>query len=195
MNTDDRALILRCLAGDKQAFEPLVKRHSGHVFRILHRFFSDRMVIEDIAQEVFLRAYSALKEYRRERPFEHWLAKIAVNMCYQHLRINRTERLRPESDFSAQEISLLQERSCTPFRSGMRDPAESLMLRNTVEKILQHLSAREQMVLILSEVEGMSVQEIAELMGISSIHVKVIKVRGRKRALRILQGLSKQDSD
>jgi RNA polymerase sigma-70 factor (ECF subfamily) len=195
MNTDDRALILRCLAGDKQAFEPLVKRHSGHVFRILHRFFSDRMVIEDIAQEVFLKAYTALEAYRQERPFEHWLAKIAVNMCYQHLRTNRHERLRPESDFSAQEISMLQEKSFTPFRSDKRDPAERLMLRTTVEKIMQHLSAKEKMVLILSEVEGMSVQEIAELMEISSINVKVIKVRGRKRALRILRGLSKKDGD
>lgn len=192
MDRDDKTLISRCLSGDKKAFEPLVKRYSPRVFRIVHRFFNDPLVIEDIAQEVFFKAYTSLSTYRQESPFENWLSKIAVNMCYHYLRRQRSDRLSFESDFTAQDISLFQEVLCGPIRRDAGDPSKRLMYRDLVEKIMQHLSAKEKMVLILSEVEGMGVQEIATLMDISSINVKVTKVRARKRALHLLKGLSRK---
>jgi RNA polymerase sigma-70 factor (ECF subfamily) len=190
MDSDDRTLINKCLSGDNRAFEPLVKRYSPHVFRIVHRFFSDRLVIEDIAQEVFLKAYTSLSTYRQKSPFKNWLYRITVNMCYQHLRTQRSDRLSFEGDFTAQDISLLQGISLGTIRSETGDPAKRVMLRNLVEKIMHCLSAKEKTVLILSEVEGMSTQEIAALMDISSINVKVIKFRARKRALNLLKDLS-----
>ena len=192
MDIDERTLITRCLSGEKKAFEPLVKRYSPRVFRIVHRFFSDRLVIEDIAQEVFLKAYTSLSTYRQESPFENWLSKIAVNMCYQHLRTQRRDRLSFESDFTGQDISLLQGISDGTIWSDTKDSAKRLIFRNLIEKIMQHLSAKEKLVLILSEVEGMSTQEIAAQMEISSINVKVIKFRARKRALSLLKSLSRK---
>ena len=192
MDIDDRTLISRCLSGDKEAFEPLVKRHSSRVFRIVHRFFSDPLVIEDIAQEVFLKAYTSLSTYRQESPFENWLSKITVNMCYHYLRRQRSDRLSFESDFTDQDISLFQDISLGTIRKDTQDPSKGLMFRDLIEKIMQHLSAKEKMVLILSGVEGMSVQEIAALMDISSINVKVTKFRARKRALHLLKGLSRK---
>ena len=192
MDIDERTLITRCLSGEKKAFEPLVKRYSPRVFRIVHRFFSDRLVIEDIAQEVFLKAYTSLSTYRQESPFENWLSKITVNMCYQHLRTQRRDRLSFESDFTGQDISLLQGISDGTIWSDTKDSAKRLIFRNLIEKIMQHLSAKEKLVLILSEVEGMSTQEIAAQMEISSINVKVIKFRARKRALSLLKSLSRK---
>ena len=192
MDIDDRKLISRCLSGDTKAFEPLVKRYSPRVFRIVHRFFSDRLVTEDIAQEVFLKAYTSLSAYRQESPFENWLSKIAVNMCYQHLRTQRRDRISFETDFTGQDISLLQGIADGTIWSGTEDSAKRLMFRNLIDKIMQHLSAKEKVVLILSEVEGMSTQEIAAQMEISSINVKVIKFRARKRALSLLKGLSRK---
>ena len=192
MDIDDRTLISRCLSGDKEAFEPLVKRHSSRVFRIVHRFFNDPLVIEDIAQEVFLKAYTSLSTYRQESPFENWLSKIAVNMCYHYLRRQRNDRLSFESEFTNQDISLLQDIPLGTIRKDTQDPSKRLMFRDLIEKIMQHLSAKEKMVLILSEVEGMSVQEIAALMDISSINVKVTKFRARKRALHLLKSLSRK---
>ena len=58
MAINDRALVNKCLSGDKTAFEQLMKRHSRRVFRIIHRFFNDKFLIEDIAQEVFINAYT-----------------------------------------------------------------------------------------------------------------------------------------
>jgi RNA polymerase sigma-70 factor (ECF subfamily) len=192
MDIDDRTLISRCLSGDKEAFEPLVKRHSYRVFRIVYRFFNDPLVIEDIAQEVFFKAYTSLSTYRHESPFENWLSKIAVNMCYHYLRRQRSDRLSFESNFTDQDISLFQDISLGTIRTDAGDLSKRLMFRDLIEKIMQHLTAKEKMVLILSEVEGMSVQEIATLMGISSISVKVTKYRARKRALHHLKGLSRK---
>lgn len=190
MDIDDRTLISRCLSGDKKAFEPLVERHSYRVFRIVHRFFNDPLIIEDIAQEVFLKAYTSLSTYKQESPFENWLSKIAVNMCYHYLRRQRSDRLSFESDFTNQDISLFQGISLGTIRPDTGDPSKRLMFRNLIEKIMQHLSAKEKMVLILSEVEGMNIREIAALMDISSINVRVIKFRARKRALNLLKGFS-----
>jgi len=150
------------------------------------------MVIEDIAQEVFLKAYTSLSSYRQESPFENWLSKIAVNMCYQHLRTQRRNRISFETDFTGQDISLLQGIADGTIWSGTEDSAKRLIFRNLIDKIMQHLSAKEKVVLILSEVEGMSTQEIAAQMEISSINVKVIKFRARKRALTLLKGLSRK---
>ena len=188
MDIDDRTLISRCLTGDKKAFDPLVKRHSYRV----HRFFSDPLVIEDIAQEVFLKAYTSLSTYRQESPFENWLSKIAVNMCYYYLRRQRSDRLSFESDFTDQDISLFQDIAFGTIRTDTGDPSKRLMFRDLIEKIMQHLTAKEKMVLILSEVEGMSVKEIAALMDISSINVKVTTFRARKRALHLLSSLSRK---
>jgi RNA polymerase sigma-70 factor (ECF subfamily) len=141
---------------------------------------------------VFFKAYTSLSTDRQESPFENWLSKIAVNMCYHYLRRQKSDRLSLESDFTAQDISLFQDISRGTIRKDTQDPSKGLMLRDLIEKIMQHLSAKEKMVLILSEVEGMSVQEIAALMGISSINVKVTKFRARKRALHLLKGLSRK---
>jgi RNA polymerase sigma-70 factor (ECF subfamily) len=131
-----------------------------------------------------------LSTYRQESPFENWLSKIAVNMCYQHLRTQRRDWLSFESDFTGQDISLLQGISDGTIWSDTKDSAKRLIFRDLIEKIMQHLSAKEKLVLILSEVEGMSTQEIAAQMEISSINVKVIKFRARKRALNLLKSLS-----
>jgi RNA polymerase sigma-70 factor (ECF subfamily) len=193
MDIDDRTLIISCLSGDKKAFEGLVKRYSPRVFRIVHRFFSDRLLLEDIAQEVFIKAYTSLSTYRQEGLFEHWLSKIAVNTCYHYLRTQRASRITCESDFTVQDISLLEDISLLPFRADTGDPAKRVMLRDLIEKIMLTLSAKEQMILTLSEVEGMSVKEIGALMEMSAVNVKIVKFRARKRALKALNDLSKKD--
>ena len=94
------------------------------------------------------------------------------------------------TEFSS--ISFFQDISLGTIRKDTQDPSKGLIFRDLIEKIMQHLSAKEKMVLILSEVEGMSIQEIAALMDISSINVKVTKFRARKRALHFLKDLSRK---
>src|SRR5438552_3972829 len=84
--TSDDALIERTLAGDESAFEHLVTRHGRRVFAIARHFFRHPETVEDIAQETFAKAFFSLASYRRGASFEQWLAKIAVNNCYDELR-------------------------------------------------------------------------------------------------------------
>src|SRR5262245_42612625 len=96
IDSDDDEIVRRCVAGDRDAFEHLVRRHSQRVFNIIASFFRRRDVVEDIAQEVFVKSYVSLSSYTLGRSFEAWLARITVNACYDHLR---SERRRGEQFF------------------------------------------------------------------------------------------------
>src|SRR5262245_22273072 len=87
----DRALAVRIVSGDSLAFEEFVERHRNQVIRIVARFFRRSEIIEDVCQDVFLKAYTGMSGYRAEMPLEHWLSRIAVNACYDQLRRQRKE--------------------------------------------------------------------------------------------------------
>ena len=99
----DDEVILRILDGDQNAFEMLVRRYSPRVFSIIGSFFRRRDIIEDIAQEVFARSYFSLASYTIGRSFEAWVAKIAVNACYDHLRAQRRRSENAAPQFAEEE--------------------------------------------------------------------------------------------
>ncbi len=94
----DEHLINATLAGDDEAFALLVGRHKRRVFSLAARFVRDRDELEDISQEVFIKAYVNLRAFRREAPFEHWLSRIAVRACYDFLREVRQEKAHTHLD-------------------------------------------------------------------------------------------------
>jgi RNA polymerase sigma-70 factor (ECF subfamily) len=193
MDIDDRVLVQKCLSGDKTAFEQLVKRHSPRIFHIIHRFFNDKLLIEDIAQEVFIKAYTSLESYGQKSPFENWLSKIAIHVCYRQLQIQRKHEKNLYSDFLNEEYLSLDNFCLTTSSLNRNDSEKKTMLREIVEKILLRLSAKEKMILILTEVEGMTVQEVSQLMGLSPINIKVGKLRARRHAMKILKDLSRKN--
>lgn len=191
MIPDEQTLIKQCRAGDQSAFEELVKRHSSRVFRIIHRFFREQTTVEDLAQDVFLKAFRSLNTYRGKSPFAGWLTAIAINTCYRQL----DERRRMEKVLAAEpgpEERMALETFCLkPEQGNAGDPEKRAVLRDLVGKILTQLTLKEQMVLILMEVEGMSVEEIARLWSVPAITVRVRAFRARKHALRIFRSLTK----
>lgn len=189
MHEDDIGLIQRVLAGERQAFDPLVERHKGAVFRIISRFFKDRLLVEDIAQEVFIQAFMSLKSYRQESPFKNWLAAIAVRRCYRQLQKEKNRRERSESEFSSDDCSVLDRYCWAADNSGAAQQGQPFELRDVMDKVLQKLSSKERMVLVLTAVEGMSVREVSQLMGLSQINVKVCNFRARKHAQKIMASL------
>jgi RNA polymerase sigma-70 factor, ECF subfamily len=99
----DDELIATVLAGQTAEFAELAERYRDQIERLCQRFFSDREMVRDLAQESFIRAFMGLSSYRAEMPFRGWLRAIAANVCYDELR--RRQR-RPEelvADFSAPE--------------------------------------------------------------------------------------------
>src|SRR5262245_37002426 len=79
-------LVRAVLDGAPDAFSELVRLHQRRVFRLVGRFFRRREDVEDVAQDVFLTAWRKLSTYRADSPFEHWLTRICLNRCYDHLR-------------------------------------------------------------------------------------------------------------
>ncbi len=189
MQADDSALIEQTLAGDKRAFDELVARHGDRVFRIAHRFFRDRQEVEDIAQDAFLQAYRSLGTCRNRQSFSGWLSVITVRICYRKLR---EQRKRPENSASSlqQAEENVMERFCSsPWSSPADDQEQQALCRDLADKVLQRMTSKEHMILVLTEVEGLSIREAARHLGISAVNAKVSAFRARKRAMSIINNL------
>ena len=182
----DGALVHRAREGDEEAFEELFNRHRRRVALIAGRFFRRREQIEEVLQESFTKAYFALGDFdsREETAFASWLARITFNACYDELR--RAKR-RPESAISEvteEESAWLKERLRAEGGSG--DPESAAVSRDLAEKLLSRLSAEDRLLLVMLDVEGMTVNEIAENRSWSSSKVKVRAHRARASLRRVL---------
>jgi RNA polymerase sigma-70 factor (ECF subfamily) len=182
----DAALVARVLGGADEAFAELFARHRRRVARIAGRFFRRPEQIEEVLQESFTKAFFALSDFssRREESFAAWLARIAFNVCYDELR---RQRRRPESalaDISEEEAAALAHRLRAEAEGGGVESAA--VSRDLAEKLLARLAPEDRLVLVLLEVEGLSVAEIAGALGWSSAKVKVRAHRARASLRRAL---------
>src|SRR5258707_7368994 len=180
---DDRELVWRAQAGDKEAFEELVRRHQHRVFAVAGGILRRREDVEDIAQQVFVKAYFSLKRFDQRAAFSTWLYKITVNECWDLLRKKKVRPLVYESDLSedqARQYSVSGETG-----RPVPDISEKLQDRERVERLLEGLEERDRLMLILKEVEGFAVQEIANILGLNANTVKVRLFRARRRIVNL----------
>src|SRR5580693_709552 len=176
---DDRELVRRAQDEDQEAFEELLRRHQHRVFAVAGGILRRREDVEDIAQQVFVKAYFSLKRFDQRAAFSTWLYKITVNECWDLLRKRKVRPLVYESDLSddqARQFGAPEERS-TPAP----DISDTLEARQKVERLLECLDERDRMMLILKEVEGFAVEEIAEILDLNANTVKVRLFRARRR--------------
>ncbi len=187
MERSEAELIAAVLQGDSASFEPLVAKYSPRVFATARRYARRESEIEDIAQEVWLKAFDKLKSFRGEAPFEHWLMRLAVRTCYDFLRGHQRNR---ESAFS--EISEPEEDWLDRFVADPGSAAEDAdAARVLVERVLEKLSPSARLVITLLELEDRSVKEIAALTGWSVPLVKVRAFRARGEMRKILSRMTK----
>jgi RNA polymerase sigma-70 factor (ECF subfamily) len=178
-SSNERDLVRLAQAEDKEAFEELVRRHQHRVFAVASGILRRREDAEDIAQQVFVKAYFSLKRFDQRAAFSTWLYKITVNECWDLLRKRKVRPLVYESDLSeeqARQFGAQQEREATGA-----DVRTRLEARQRVERLLEGLETRDRTMLILKEVEGFSVEEIAEIMNLNANTVKVRLFRARRR--------------
>lgn len=176
---EDRELVRRAQAQDKEAFEELVRRHQHRVFAVAGGILRRREDAEDIAQQVFVKAYFSLKRFDQRAAFSTWLYKITVNECWDLLRKRKVRPLVYESDLSeeqARQFGATDERT-----SEEPDISEKLVARERVRNLMAGLDERDRTMLILKEVEGFAVEEIAEILGLNANTVKVRLFRARRR--------------
>jgi len=178
---DERQLVRRAQKGDKNAFELLVQRHQHRVFAVARGILKRQEDVEDIAQQVFVKAYFSLKRFDQRAAFSTWLYKITVNECWDLLRKRKARPLVYEADFSEEQ---LKQYSASEQRANNGpDTSERMAMRQRLDSMLAQLDERDRAMLILKEVEGFSVEEIADSLGLNANTVKVRLFRARRRVV------------
>jgi RNA polymerase sigma-70 factor (ECF subfamily) len=188
MERTEAELIAAVLQGDAESFEPLVAKYSPRVFATARRYARRESEVEDIAQEVWLKAFQKLASFRGEAPFEHWLMRLTVRTCYDFLRSHQRKKELSFSELSDPESDWLERFVSQPERvTENADAAKQL-----VERILSQLSPAARLIITLLEIEERSVKEIAGLTGWSIPLVKVRAFRARGEMKKVLAKLKKE---
>lgn len=185
MESSDAELIAAVLQGDTARFELLVEKYSPRLFVTARRYARREDEVPDIVQEIWLKAYQKLGSFRGDAPFDHWLMRVAVRTCYDHLRSHQRNRESHFTDLTEPEADWLDRFVANP--EDAPDTAEAA--RMLVNRILEQLSPSARMVITLLEIEDRSVKEIAELTGWSLALVKVRAFRARAEMRKILARL------
>ena len=175
--TKDDELVEAARRGDDGAFSRLVARYKPHVFRLAAHFARHPHELDDICQEVFIKAYERLGTYRRESPFEHWLSRITIHTCRDALRKTRRDR----RHLPLEELPFELQDTAREARDEAREAYETLMWG------MAGLRPDERVVLTLLELEEKTVREVAALTGWSEGNVRVRAHRARGALRRILE--------
>src|SRR5215831_8062043 len=188
MERSETELIAAVLKGDAASFEPLVKKYSPRVFATARRYARRESEVEDIVQEVWLKAFQKLGSFRGDAPFEHWLMRMAVRTCYDFLRGHQRNREDSFSELSEAEEDWLEHFVSQPDAAD----EETTAARQLVERVLEQLSPPARLVITLLEIEDRSVKEISKLTGWSVPLVKVRAFRARTEMRKILAKIAKE---
>ena len=187
MERTEAELIAAVLKGDATSFEPLILKYSPRVFATARRYARLEREVEDIAQEVWLKAFQKLGSFRGEAPFEHWLMRLTVRTCYDFLRGHQRNREAAFSELSDSENDWLERFVTGPDSATENADAARLL----VDRILGQLSPPARLVITLLEIEERSVKEISKLTGWSVPLVKVRAFRARAEMRKILARMTK----
>jgi len=177
--------IRRAQHGDGEAFGPLVERYQQRIFSIVFHLVRRRDEVEDLAQEIFFKAFRAIRSYNFQSSFATWLSRIAVNHCYDYLRKVRASRISYYSEMPEESARELERKVESPQPRGL-DHGEKVALRDFVGRLLARAPADDRVILTLKELEDFSVEEISDLLNLKSSTVKVRLHRARKRMLEDL---------
>lgn len=186
-NSEEAVLVRRVQQGDEIAFREVVDRYQGKVFSIIYGILRSRNDAEDIAQQVFAKIYFSIGNFDFRSSLLTWIYKITVNECYDYLRKKKVRKLVYESDFSEEEAQRM-ERS-EPAVESAAPIDQKLAQRDLVMKLLEKVSEEDRELLMLKEVEGHSVEELAQMTGMNENTIKVKLFRARQKLVKAAQRL------
>jgi len=180
----DAQLVARSLAQDQEAFGQLIDRHAAAIVNLGYRMVGNRAEAEDLAQETFLAAYKALSTFRADSKFSTWLYRIAANKCKDWLRVKRPGE--GQYDLDADEsLDLYVTEDRTPeLLLSQQQVAEEL------ERAIQRLPPLYREAFLLKHVEGLSYEEMEEILGINGDTLKMRVYKGRVQLSRELAALN-----
>jgi RNA polymerase sigma-70 factor (ECF subfamily) len=147
---DDEELVVLCQEGSREAFSELVARYRGMVFTMIHRVLNRPWETEDVAQEVFLRAYRAMPRFRRKSKFSTWLYRICYNLC-----VTTATRKAPENAYSVE----------IPTAATAESVYERKELQEKIRELISELPPNYSTAITLRHIHGLSYAEIADVLG------------------------------
>ncbi|MCG6918675.1 MAG: RNA polymerase sigma factor [Deltaproteobacteria bacterium] len=191
MDTDshssaDAEVVDQIVSGDVNAFEVLLHRYEAHVVRIVKKHIPFDKV-EEVAQDVFIRVYQSLPNFKRDDSFKQWLSTITIRTCYDFWRKHYRYREIPVSSLSEKHQIWLEEATAAKSSQSFDERYSQKEAREVLDWALDRLSPEDRMVLELVYLEGYSVKEAASLLGWSTVNVKVRSFRARKKLHKLIK--------
>ncbi len=173
----DQFLVDRVRAGDKHAFDLLVLKYQQRIVNLIMRYVKDHSEALDVAQEAFLKAYRAIPTFRGDSAFYTWMYRIAINTAKNHLVAARRRPLDHASDISEPEEfdwHVRMQDHDTPERQAIGEE-----LRQTVEKAIADLADDLRTAIVLREIDGLSYEEIAQVMEcpVGTVRSRIFRAR------------------
>jgi RNA polymerase sigma-70 factor (ECF subfamily) len=186
----DFELLKRAQGGESAAFNEIVLAYRKRILGTITRLIARPEDVEDVAQEVFLRLYFSLDQLRTAEVFEPWLYRLTVNAAYDYLRKQRRRQEYRMSDLSEQQMVMAD-----AMAGGRADQDEREMkkTRETVEAVLGSVSEADRILLMLKELEGLSLKELEKIYNINENALKVRLFRARQRVLKAFEAVAKRN--
>lgn len=180
----DFELIQRARSGDDSAFNQIVSTYRKRISGTIARLIGRPEDVEDVAQDVFLRLYFSLDQLRTPEVFEPWLYRLTVNAAYDYLRKQRRRHESRMSDLSEEQVLMAD-----ALAGGRVDQDErhKRKVREMVEILLGAVSEEDRILLLLKEVEGLSLKELEKIYHVKENALKVRLFRARQRVLKAFE--------
>jgi len=174
----DQQLVERAQRGDKKAFELLVVKYQRKLARLLSRFIRDAAEVEDVTQEAFIKAYRALPSFRGDSAFYTWLYRIGINTAKNYL-VSLGRRAPTVTGVDSEEAEGIEEGDQLRDLNTPENQMMSRQLAETVNQALQELPEELRTAITLREIDGMSYEEIAQIMNcpIGTVRSRIFRAR------------------
>lgn len=182
---DDKLLVKKFQQGNKDAFDELVKKYQDKIYRLCYHFTENIEDALDLSQEVFLRAFRSLNEFKENANFYTWLYRIAQNLC-----IDYTRHKKVISEFETKDLGNVISDSLNSFPYKQIELRE---LENEVSKALDKLSSKTKSMFILRYYEGLDYKSISEILGCRISAVKGGLFQGKRTLKKILSPYLKDE--
>jgi RNA polymerase sigma-70 factor (ECF subfamily) len=174
-------LVKRARDGDGAAFNQLVLAYRKRILGTIGRLIGHPEDVEDVGQEVFLRLYFSLDQLRSPEVFEPWLYRLTANAAYDYLRKRRRRMESRMADLSEQQVLVAD---AIAGEKVNRDEGQRKQIRETVDALLDGVSEEDRVLLMLKEVEGLSLKELGKVYHVNENALKVRLFRARQRVLK-----------
>lgn len=185
----DFELIRRAQKGDEVAFNEIVLAYRRRILGTISRLIGHPEDVEDVGQEVFLRLFFSLDQLRTAEVFEPWLYRLTVNASYDYLRKHRRRMESRMADLSEQQVVVAD--AVASAKAGQSDE-DKRRTRQYVDELLSVVSDEDRMLLIMKEVEGLSLKEMEKIYHVNENALKVRLFRARQRVLKNMRPAARE---